>query len=83
MKFKKINIEINPNPSNGRFTIKLDQKKKGKIIVNNLLGFKVYELETELIDSLELDLKNLKKDLYILSILLEDDQIISKRIIIY
>ena len=56
-------LNIYPNPSNGIFTISLDEDKKYDIIVNNMLGQTVYSSSINTSSTI-VDLTSFDKGIY-------------------
>lgn len=76
-----INFTIYPNPSNGKYLIKLNRFFKGTIEIYNLVGQKVSSVELTS-DSTEIDITNLEPGVYLVRIGNEKESI-TKKVIQY
>lgn len=73
------NVSLYPNPSNGLFTIEMNNQEKGKVLLQvfNQLGKSIKTIELEKTSDYlktEVDLQNVSKGLYYLQIKINDKQ---------
>jgi calcineurin-like phosphoesterase len=72
-------IAISPNPTNGKFNIKLNDVTAEKVVVYNMLGKVVSETSvTENAKSLDIDLSELPASLYLVHVHAVDEVILKK-----
>ncbi len=61
-----MNLEIYPNPTSGRFTLRTGQEGSGIVQLFNAMGQKVYQTMVQAYDSRDIDLSHLGSGVYIL-----------------
>tara|TARA_B100000809_G_C15129820_1_gene527851 strand:- start:1307 stop:3595 length:2289 start_codon:yes stop_codon:yes gene_type:complete len=74
-------FQIYPNPSSGIFTIKRNQNTSSNIVIYDLLGKEVYLKNNETNKEIQLDLTDVNKGIYFISIISENERIVKRLII--
>lgn len=71
-------IKIAPNPSNGTFSISLKEIKEGKIEILDLYGITIYKSEFKNQDSVDINIQDKPRGIYILKIYSDNKTYTSK-----
>ena len=74
-------IKLYPNPTTGIFTIIRNQNTAANIVIYNILGKKVFTKENETKKEIQLDLTDVNKGIYFISILSDNERIVRRLII--
>lgn len=77
----KSNVNIYPNPSNGVFSITLDENKDCEISIDNVLGQTVYKELYNNLNSTTIDLSSLEKGVYMVKIQFDNSSSLTKVVI--
>lgn len=80
-KTKKNTIKIFPNPTNGNFSINFEEMKTGKIDILNLSGDLLTTKKITQADTIDFNINNMKKGIYIIKFSNEYENISDKLII--
>lgn len=75
------NFNLFPNPTNGIFTIKRSQNTSANIVIYDMLGKVVYEKSNETKNEVKLDLTNVNKGIYFISITTENERLVKRLVI--
>jgi hypothetical protein len=76
-------FKVYPNPTTGMITLEFTQSKgkKTEISVSNLIGAEVFRKEFEVAEKFEVDLSNQVSGIYLLKVIIDNQQYISKIVI--
>jgi hypothetical protein len=76
-------FKVYPNPTTGMFTLKFNQStgKKTEISVSNLIGAEVFRKELDNATNYQIDLSNQVSGIYLLKVIVDNRQYISKIVI--
>lgn len=74
-------FKLFPNPNNGNFTILRNKDNTANIVIYDLLGKAIYAKENELKKEIQIDLTDLTKGIYFVSIISENDRIVKRLVI--
>ena len=76
-------FKVYPNPTRGIVTIEFNQNsgKKTKVLVLNLIGAEVFQKELINVDNCQIDLSNQVSGIYLLKVIIDNQQYIEKLII--
>jgi len=75
------NFNIFPNPTTGVFTIKRNSQENAKIVIFDLLGKVVYTKENETKREIDLDLSNVNKGVYFVSVTSNNKRVIQRMVV--
>jgi hypothetical protein len=77
----KSNVNIYPNPTNGVFSIILDENKDCEISIDNVLGQTVYKELHNNLNSATIDLSTLEKGVYMVKIQFDNSSSLTKVVV--
>jgi len=80
-KQSKEQIQVYPNPNNGIFTLQCSSEVSKEIIVQNILGYTVYESNNNTANTIEIDLRNLAVGVYVVKVITESGNIYTEKVV--
>jgi hypothetical protein len=74
----EFNFSVRPNPNSGKFTLHLHSENPASIVISNMAGNTVYEMQSVNLGSHELNISDLPKGIYFVKVVSGDEMFVKK-----